>query len=155
MFYMTKTKECRLKKKNSLSFPPPWEFQTPISTSRVPDPSLLLGDPRLLINLPRIWLSQQEVQVCGLEVGYQYMDELVGMIILHNLFGGLIIKSCPALCNPIDYSLPGSSAHGILQARTLEWVAISFSRGSSQLRNQTQVSHIPGRFFTIWKGSLK
>ena len=41
------------------------------------------------------------------------------------------VKSCPTLCNPMDCSLPGSSVHGILQARILEWVAISFSRGSS------------------------
>ena len=47
-------------------------------------------------------------------------------------------------------SLPGSSVHGILQARILVWVAIPFSRGSSQLRDQTQVSCIAGGFFTIW-----
>ena len=50
----------------------------------------------------------------------------------------------------MDYSLPGSSAHGILQARILDWVAIPFSRGSSQPRDRTQVSSIEGRFFTIW-----
>ena len=49
----------------------------------------------------------------------------------------------------MDCSLPGSSVHGILQARILEWVAISFSRGSSRPRARTQVSHIAGRFFTI------
>ena len=54
------------------------------------------------------------------------------------------------LCDPMDWGLTGSSVHGILQARTLEWVAVPFSRGSSQLRDQTQVSHIAGRFFTIW-----
>ena len=48
----------------------------------------------------------------------------------------------------MDYSLQGSSVHEIFQARVLEWVAISFSRGSSQPRNQTQVSHIAGRHFT-------
>ena len=48
------------------------------------------------------------------------------------------------------YSLPGSSVHGILQARILEWVAISFSQGSPQLRDQTWVSYIAGRFFTVW-----
>ena len=48
------------------------------------------------------------------------------------------------LCNPMYCSLPGSSLHGILQARVLEWVAISFSRGSSRPRDQTPVSHIPG-----------
>ena len=47
-------------------------------------------------------------------------------------------------------SLPGSSVHGVLQARMLEWVAISFSRRSSQPRNWTQVSCIAGRFFTDW-----
>ena len=40
-----------------------------------------------------------------------------------------VAQSCPTLCDPMDYSLPGSSIHGILQARVLEWVAISFSRG--------------------------
>ena len=54
------------------------------------------------------------------------------------------------LCDPMDCSLPGSSVHGIFQARVLEWVAISFSRWSSQPRDQTRVSHIAGRRFTIW-----
>ena len=48
------------------------------------------------------------------------------------------------------YSPPGSSVHGILQARILEWVAISFSRGSSRPRDWTQVSHIAGRCFNLW-----
>ena len=46
--------------------------------------------------------------------------------------------------------LPGSSVHGIFQARILEWVAISFSRGSSRPRDRTRVSHIVGRRFTVW-----
>ena len=50
----------------------------------------------------------------------------------------------------MDCSLPGSSVYGILQARILEWVAIPFFRGSSQLRDLTQVSHIAGKFFTDW-----
>ena len=41
--------------------------------------------------------------------------------------GGEVVQSCPTLSDPMDYSLTGSSVHGILQARTLEWVAISFS----------------------------
>ena len=53
-------------------------------------------------------------------------------------------------CNPMDRSPPGSSLHGILQARILKWVAISFSRGSSQSRDQTRVSCTAGRFFTKW-----
>ena len=52
----------------------------------------------------------------------------------------LVAKSCLTLCNPMDCSLPGSSVHGISQSRILEWVAISFSRGSSQLRDGTSVS---------------
>ena len=61
-----------------------------------------------------------------------------------------VAQSCPTLCDPIDCSLPGSSVPGILQARILEWVAISFSRRSSQPRDRTRVSHIAGRRFTIW-----
>ena len=57
---------------------------------------------------------------------------------------------CPTLCNPMDCGPPGSSAHGILLARMLEWVAIPLSRGSSQPRDQTPVSCIAGRFFTVW-----
>ena len=53
-------------------------------------------------------------------------------------------------CEPTDCSLPGSSVHGILQARTVERVAFPFFRASSQPRDWTQVSRIPGRFFTSW-----
>ena len=52
-------------------------------------------------------------------------------------------------CDTMDYSPPGSSVHGILQARILEWVAMPFSSKSSQPRDQTWVSHIASRFFTI------
>ena len=52
---------------------------------------------------------------------------------------------CPTLCNLMDYTV-----HGILQARIWEWVAFPFSRGSSQPRDQTQVSCIAGGFFTNW-----
>ena len=62
----------------------------------------------------------------------------------------LVVQLFLALCDPRDYRPPGSSVHGILQARILEWVAIPFSRGSSQPRDQTWVSCIAGRFFTIW-----
>ena len=62
----------------------------------------------------------------------------------------LLSQSCPTLCDPMDYSLPGFFVHGILQARILEWVVIPFSMGYSRSRDQTQVSPIAGRFFTIW-----
>ena len=64
----------------------------------------------------------------------------------HNIVKHLNMKVtqfCLTLCGPVDYTV-----HGILQARILEWVAFPFSRGSSQPRDRTQVSHIAGRFFT-------
>ena len=61
-----------------------------------------------------------------------------------------VAPSCPAPCDPMDCSLPGFSVHGIFQARVLEWVAISFSRGSSWSRDWTWVSCIVGRCFTVW-----
>ena len=60
-----------------------------------------------------------------------------------------LLQSCPTLCDPMDCSLPGSSVHGILQARILEWVAIPISRGSSLPRDQAWVSCIVGRFFHL------
>ena len=66
-----------------------------------------------------------------------------------------VAQLCPTLCAPMDYTV-----HGILQARILEWVAFPFSRGSSQPRDQTQVSRIAGGFLTSWatrewKGKIK
>ena len=58
-----------------------------------------------------------------------------------------VAQSCLTLCDAVDCTPPGSSVHGILQARILEWVAISFSRGSSQPRDRTRVSCIAGRRF--------
>ena len=60
-----------------------------------------------------------------------------------------VAQACPTLCDPMDYSLPGSSVRGILQARVLEWAAISFSRGSSRPSDGTRVSRIAGRCFTL------
>ena len=56
-----------------------------------------------------------------------------------------VAQSCPTLCDPMDYTV-----HGILQARIMKWVTLPFSRGSSQPKDRTQVSHIPGGFFTSW-----
>ena len=58
-------------------------------------------------------------------------------------------QTCPTLCDPMDCNPPGSSVHGILQAGILEWVAMPSPRGSSQLKDQTEVSCIAGGFFTI------
>ena len=61
----------------------------------------------------------------------------------------LASQSCLTLCDPMDCSLPGFSVHGILLERILEWVAISFSRSSSPPKDQSWISCIEGRFFTI------
>ena len=116
------------KKKRCLFFPPPWEFQTTVCASRAPD-SFLLRDPRLLINLPRNWLSHT------LAFSWLWFD----------VRSVKVAQSCPPVCHP-----RGSTVHGILQARILEWVAFPFSRGSSQLKDQTQISHIAEGFFTVW-----
>ena len=70
------------------------------------------------------WLRQMS--------SYDLVNEISQKVLVHQLW--------PTLCNPMDCSPPGSSVHRILQARILEWVAISFSRGSSKPRNQTRVS---------------
>ena len=61
-----------------------------------------------------------------------------------------VAQSCLTLCYRVEYSPPGSSVRGIFEARILEWVAISFSRGSSQPRDRSQVSRIAGRCFNLW-----
>ena len=61
----------------------------------------------------------------------------------------LVLQSRSILCDPMDCSLPGSSVHGVLQARILAWVAIPFYRRFSQSRDRTQVFCLAGRFFTI------
>ena len=58
----------------------------------------------------------------------------------------LVSQSCLTLCDPMDHSPPDFSVHGILQARILEWVAMSSSRGSSQPRDQTCISRIAGEY---------
>ena len=66
-------------------------------------------------------------------------------VMCHNVYACIhaqSLQSCLTFCDPMECSPPGASVHGISQARILDWVAISFSRGSSQLRDQTQVSYI-------------
>ena len=65
----------------------------------------------------------------------------------------LVVQSCVTFCDPVDYSPPGFSVHGILQVRILKWVAISFSMGSSQPRDRTWVSCLAGRCFILWATS--
>ena len=61
-----------------------------------------------------------------------------------------VAQLCPTLCDPMDCSPPGSSVHGILQARILEWIFVPFSRGSSWCSDWTWISSLTGRFFTLW-----
>ena len=82
-----------------------------------------------------------KVMVNGVVCGFQSARESVKVF---------ATQIDPTPCNLTDCSLPVSSVHGILQTRILEWVAILFSRGSSQPRDRTWVSHIAGRFFIIW-----
>ena len=65
-----------------------------------------------------------------------------------------VAQSCLTLCGRMDCSLRGSSVHGIFQAIVLEWIAISFSKGSSQPRDRTRVSGIVDRYFTVWSSDL-
>ena len=91
-------------------------------------------------------LPEEQAVLCGQtgapERGQSWKMVLAGLLVLC-----LVTQSCSILCNPMNWRLPGSSVHGILQARILEWEAYPISRGSSQLRNQTGVSRIAGRFF--------
>ena len=76
-------------------------------------------------------------------------DALGRVLHVHARMHAKLLQSCPTLCNTMACSPPGSSVYGIFQATILEWVAVSFSRGSSQPRDQTQVSCVAGRFFTV------
>ena len=88
----------------------------------------------------------------GLQFNYFFLnsDPGISSIDCCQFFFFLVALSSQTLCDPKDYCLLGSSVHGILQARILEWVAIPFSRRSSQTRDQTQVPCIAGEFLTIW-----
>ena len=79
---------------------------------------------------------------------YVCVQSLEGFYYVHAFMCAKSLHLCVTLCNSLDCSPPGSSVHGILQARILEWVPTPSSRGSSQPRDWTQVSRIAGGFFT-------
>ena len=94
---------------------------------------------------------KSNLMLCHVCCSLPHYLSLISMLFLTFKVGTCeVIQSCPTLCDPMDYSLTGSSVHGIFKARILEWVAISFSRGSSRPRDRTQVSRIAGRRFTVW-----
>ena len=92
--------------------------------------------------------------VCGhlmfTKVEIKYLECWFFLWILNSTKWSAVAQSCPSLCDPMDCSLAGSSVHGIFQAIVLEWIVISFSRGSSWPRGRTQVSRIVDRRFTVW-----
>ena len=88
-----------------------------------------------------IWFSRPKEGASSLSLREKYYL-LLYCIVNHSVMSNSLW--------PTDCSPPGSCVHGILQTRILEWATIPFSKGSSQSRDQTQVSCIAGRFFTIW-----
>ena len=113
-----------------------------------------------LFSVPQASVSLSSL--CQLAVYYQLTVKVHGSVSLQLGLGSataprhgnpetaffFCAQSCPTLCDPMDCNPPGSSVHGIFQARILGWTAISSSRGSSQPRDWTQVFQIAGRFFT-------
>ena len=96
-------------------------------------------------------LAQGSWSVCLQFIQHPFLGVAHAFAQLHNgLVCVLAVQLCPTVCDPMDCSRPGSSVHGILQARILEWVAIPFSTESFWSRNRTEVSCIAGRFFIVW-----
>ena len=108
----------------------------------------------LFLHLLMVICDHHLLYCSNLELNLQYLRGmpvcLISLWIPSEWMKVLVAQSCLTLCNPMDYSPPGSSVLGALWARILKWVTIPFSRGSSQPRNQTWVSLIAGRFFTSW-----
>ena len=143
---------------NGLPFPSPGDLPNPGIEPGIPHCSWILyhlshqGSPRILervpcpfhrgTSLPRNWASVS--CIAGRFFTSWATREVCGCSISE------VSQSCPTRGDPMDCSPPGSSVHGILQARILVWVAISFSRGSCRLRDRTQVSFIAGRRFNLW-----
>ena len=125
------------------SFVSPWTVasQAPLSIG-LPRQEYWSGltFPSWVYSQPRDWIR---VSCIGRQILYRWVSR-------EGEGEGEVTQSCPTLCDPMDCILPGSSVHGIFQARVLEWIAISFSRASSWPRNQIRVSRIAGRRFTVW-----
>ena len=102
------------------------------------------------------WRRQLSLKIASIFPGTLFSDThplkhklfvLSWWIPIRHVYLMLLLLQCLTLCDPVDSSLPGSSVHGISQARILEWVAVSFSRVSSWPRDWTHVSFLAGKFF--------
>ena len=115
--------------------------------------SSLVPDHLDKVNIALKWLTPSFFWFPSAYKSYAYIILLsikcvIIALCLKNIL--LVTQLCPTICCHMDCSLPGSSVHGVLQARILEWVVIPFFRGSSQLVDRTWGSYIAGRLFTIW-----
>ena len=102
----------------------------------------------------RTWLSDW-TELMGWKRKWEIKDDYKGFYLSNHRTEkkeseSEVAQLCPTLSDPMDCSLPRSSIHGIFQARVLERVSISFSRGSSRPRDRTRVSSSVGRRFTVW-----
>ena len=136
----------------------PWLFG--VHLQRHPDLCLLDPDPNFWVSYPIKNWSIDYIELPAsffhLKMPSQFSGHLLFPLssntspLITSESESEVAQSRPTLCDPMDYSPPGSSVHGILQARILEWVAIFFSRVSSQPRDRTQVSCNAGRRFNLW-----
>ena len=119
-------------------------FQAPLSTW-FPRQEYWSGLPfASLADLPNKEMEPESLKSLALARGF-FTTSATWEALLLTWSEVKVTQLCPTLCNPVGYAV-----YGILQARILEWVAFPFSRGSSQPRDQTQVSCIAGGFFTSW-----
>ena len=115
------------------------------SLSSLDGNSFLLLEPRRCLLVNQHWFVSKNFFLISRPL-YKMIKDPIQLLLLWIMC--MSAQSCLTLCDPKDCGPPGSSVHGILRARILEWVAISFSRGSSRPRDQTRVSCIAGGFFT-------
>ena len=120
----------------------------------ISDFSFLTSQKSLIFRLPSVFVANLYVACLPLLLPWSNFlratEMLYPRLLILCLMCILVAQSCLAVCNPMDCSLSVSSVRGILQKWTLEWISISFSRGSFQPWYPTLVSHIPGRFFIVW-----
>ena len=102
---------------------------------------MMVSTSRTLPNTITAQANVKEISVFNVTV-HPLLSEMSFPFIILMCVHDRSLQSCSILCNPLDCSPPGSSVHGILQSRILEWVVISFSRGSFPARDQTHVSYI-------------